>query len=157
MARNCWDFSIIMYFQHLNFNNVQGTVYFGPLPSLEEIQALKSRVILIWNLCAETPKTFQMEQSIIPLSIYTPINDFNGPKDIKSFIKALDIIENTLKTNNVYIHCLMGRGRTGMAVASLALRFGFNAEDALDLASYYCNGPETEGQKNFVRELANNI
>jgi hypothetical protein len=69
--------------------------------------------------------------------------------------EILDYVEAALASGRVvYVHCLGGIGRTGMAVACHLMRGGATPEDALaSIAAWRADGrrsPETDEQRRFV-------
>jgi protein-tyrosine phosphatase len=50
-----------------------------------------------------------------------PIEDGNVP-DIYQYIKFIDSIDKIIKNNNILVHCIGGKGRTGLIVAGLAIK-----------------------------------
>lgn len=82
------------------------------------------------------------------------IGDFGVPS-YKNMRAILDTIHNTLAAGGKpYIHCWAGMGRTGTAVGCFLAETGLNGDAALlkvDSLCYYAPSPQTEEQKNFVR------
>lgn len=135
--------------------NCSGTIFFGPTPEMEEIEQLKTLgVTVIWNLLMEFPEISQLEKNFFPKVINSPIQDGQSPEDIESFRKDLEKIAAYLKLgHNVYIHCLGGHGRTGLALAALMISIDYIDPDiALEKTQTICSGPETQLQKEFIRQ-----
>lgn len=82
------------------------------------------------------------------------IGDFGIPTREKMRI-ILDTIHNALAAGaKPYIHCWAGMGRTGTAVGCYLVESGLSGAEALlkvDQLCYYAPSPQTEAQKNFVR------
>ncbi len=95
-----------------------------------------------------------------------PITDFSIP-EINQMISILDKIDELLSNNeNVYVHCWGGNGRTGTVIGCWLRRHNISGEDALDKimewrsktlfgSDFYSESPETEEQKEFVRNWEN--
>jgi hypothetical protein len=89
------------------------------------------------------------------------IRDHSVPS-VELMINILDTIDQALMAGDkVYVHCWGGVGRTGMSVGCYLVRHGSTNEDALLRVNqlyktrpsnfHYPNSPETEEQKDFVR------
>ena len=82
------------------------------------------------------------------------IGDFGVPS--KDRMKAiLNTIHSTLAAGGKpYVHCWAGMGRTGTVVGCFLVETGLSGDDALlkvDRLCYYAPSPQTEAQKDFVR------
>lgn len=135
--------------------NVSGRILFGPFPSDQTLMQLRQQgVKVIWNLMAELPELFRIEKQLFPQALNTPIDDYDIPSDASSFLGDLDKVVEYLQTGqDVYIHCLGGHGRTGMALSALTVRLAkVSPEAALQFSLRHCQGPEREHQKQFIRE-----
>lgn len=129
-------------------------ILFGPIPSEQTLEyLLKKDVALIWNLMAECSGVADLEKNFF-IVINSKIEDFSIP-DRSEFLHDLDLVCDYLKEGkNIYIHCLGGHGRTGMALAALGMRLArMTAEEALNFSQHNCHGPETEIQKDFILNL----
>lgn len=144
----------------VKLKNCTGRLFFGACPEIQQIKELKNHnVNCIWNLLEEMPFIFEYEKNIFDNSINTPIKDFDIPKDIKLFIYESNIIYNRLKNGeNIFVHCLGGRGRTGIALAFLLLIDDLNNnKDILNIVYNCSRGPENKKQKDFVLSLMNHL
>lgn len=81
-----------------------------------------------------------------------PVQDRSVPKDFSSFLRVLDRMSGILtKPDSVLvIHCGAGVGRAGTVAASLLVRLGLSAEEALAAVEGAGSGPETPWQRRFV-------
>lgn len=143
----------MMEYQSTNFATI-GELFYGSFPSRETLIKLKEeKVDLVWNLMAELPGVLKMEKEYFQV-IHTPIYDYWIPEHA-SFLQDLDSVCSHLDSGkNVFVHCLGGHGRTGMALACMAIRLmGMTPNEALMLSKKLCNGPEVEEQKDFVRTI----
>ena len=82
------------------------------------------------------------------------IGDFGVPSQ-ERMRAILDAIQNALKQGKKpYVHCWAGMGRTGTVVGCFLAENGRSGEQALlevDRLCYYAPSPQTNGQKDFVR------
>jgi len=82
------------------------------------------------------------------------IGDFGIPSP-KAMRAILDAIHHTLANGSKpYIHCWAGMGRTGTAVGCYFVESNMSGMDALlkvDRLCYYAPSPQTQEQKDFVR------
>lgn len=103
---------------------------------------------------AELGELFRIEAQLFQHAVNTPIEDYDIPSDSQSFLRDLEIVLGHLQAGrDVYVHCLGGHGRTGMALAALTVRLaGVSPEAALQFSKQQCQGPEREAQKTFIKE-----
>jgi hypothetical protein len=83
--------------------------------------------------------------------------DFGLPSDLDAFRESLrDALERARRGERVEIGCWGGHGRTGTALACLAVLAGTPNHDAVDLVrSSYCEkAVETAAQEAFVRAFS---
>lgn len=82
------------------------------------------------------------------------IGDFGIPS-YKEMRAILDTLHHALSNGSKpYIHCWAGMGRTGTAVGCYFAENGLSGEEALqkvDQLCYYAPSPQTDAQKDFVR------
>lgn len=81
-----------------------------------------------------------------------PVQDRSVPKDFGAFLRVLDRLCEVLAKPNrmLVIHCAAGVGRTGTVAASLLVRLGLSAADALAAVEEAGSAPETPWQRRFV-------
>lgn len=82
--------------------------------------------------------------------------DFGVPADPAPVAAALrTVLDRARAGQNVEVGCLGGHGRTGTALACLAILAGHRAEDAVDWvrAEYCSHAVETPGQEAFVAQF----
>ena len=112
---------------------------------------------IIWNLAQELNEYYDdlYKYNFSKLYLFGNIKDYDIPKNLKLFSSQLDKICESLKNGKkVLIHCMGGRGRTGMVYACLLKKLNkVSSEDAIALALKVCKGPETEEQKEFIKNL----
>ena len=132
-----------------------GTLYASHLPSIEELKSSGIKFDIIWNLTKEFSYFCIEEKNFANNVLCANIEDFSTPKDIFSFKEQLFEVIKVLKKNGiVLVHCLGGKGRTGIAVACIKILLdNLSVNDSLIFAKKYCNGPETEGQIEFIKYL----
>ena len=85
-----------------------------------------------------------------------PIADFGVPENAAAFRSLLERVLAALRAGDgIYIHCAMGRGRTGTAVACLLALAGADGDPvALTRSIYRRDTVETAGQRAFVAGFA---
>jgi len=88
--------------------------------------------------------------------VYYPITDFDTPADPASFSAMIDdIVDAMNEDGGVCVHCRMGIGRTGLALACAVGKYlGLSAEKAI--AAVRMARPwsiETHDQEKFVAEF----
>ncbi|MBA2617399.1 MAG: dual specificity protein phosphatase family protein [Rubrobacter sp.] len=88
-----------------------------------------------------------------------PIRDVDIPleEQVEEYADLVGRIIGFLREGrNTVVHCRGGIGRTGTVVCSVLVGLGHGAEEAMQLASDARGDcvPETEGQKEYVREFA---
>lgn len=85
-----------------------------------------------------------------------PIADFGVPEDAAAFRAFLEqVLAGMRAGEGIYIHCAMGRGRTGTAVACLLALAGADGDPvALTRSIYRRDTVETAGQRAFVTGFA---
>jgi protein-tyrosine phosphatase len=83
-----------------------------------------------------------------------PIPDRGVPKTDDKVDNILNHLINKIKEgNSVVIHCRMGIGRSSIIAASILLKTGFNADDAINLISQVrgLKVPDTEQQLAWLK------
>lgn len=100
------------------------SIFTGPAP-LQPIEqdflktnAIKTAVMLLEKE-AEVSSFYAKEGVHI---IHFPIQDYSAPSSSESVLKLTDEIIERSKSGNIYVHCLTGKGRTGMIMACLIKR-----------------------------------
>jgi protein-tyrosine phosphatase len=131
-----------------------GTLLFGRMWSSWESSAIEDeirtrKIDVIFNLLEESHGDINGAKEI-----WSPIDDYDIPSDIESFMsKVSSVIEELCLGKTVFVHCFGGVGRTSLALASILVKLGTPAAEALDRVHELARGPETEEQKIFVRNL----
>lgn len=65
-------------------------------------------------------------------ALHLPVPDMSAPTP-EQLVTALDYIDRSLAQGSaVYVHCLMGQGRTGTVLAAYLVRAGFTADAAIE-------------------------
>ena len=113
-------------------------------------------VTLIVSLTRDPPPANALARAAIEL-VHFPIDEFGVPPDPKGVIAVLHQMRTTIDTGGrVAVHCLAGRGRTGMILAGyLCMSRGVGAADAIAAVREARPGSvETAEQERFVDALA---
>ena len=80
-----------------------------------------------------------------------PIEDCGCPTSLMSVYPLIQKIQELLQTQNVYIHCEEGKGRTGLIVACFLVEQGRAASEAITLVrSLSSDSIGEEAQEGFV-------
>lgn len=86
-------------------------------------------------------------------AIHIPVQDFGVPKDRQAWARGLAEVKNAAEEGrNVAVHCLAGKGRTGIFLACLAkTALGLEGWEAIDWVRQTLPGAmENCIQENFV-------
>lgn len=89
-----------------------------------------------------------------------PIEDRCLPDSTPKAIQFISELHNRLLQNkSIAIHCRAGIGRSGLAAASLLVKFGFSTESAFTLVSEArgINVPDTQEQYNWVKQFEDSL
>lgn len=86
---------------------------------------------------------------------WVPWPDFRLPRDPESASRAIRRAWERAATERVEVACRGGRGRTGTALACIAVLDGVPPDDAVDYVRLHYSGHavETRGQRRFVRSF----
>lgn len=83
--------------------------------------------------------------------VHFPIQDYSTPHDMQGFAKVVDQVISKLKhKENVLIHCMGGKGRTGIVVVGVLVRLGKPVDEALAYARKIRPLVETPEQERFL-------
>jgi len=140
---------------NISIGDLPGKIWHGPCyNSVDDMNAsfsfLKENdVSVIWNLL-EDDTVARLESNSFHV-VHTPVEDFSTPVNPDLFKKDAVRIRNLLKAGrNVYVHCMGGHGRTGMAILYLMVMEGKDPTEATALVKSLVHGPETKGQTFFA-------
>ena len=132
-----------------NFGEVTPEVWRGAKPSREGMQWLAERGV-------KTIVDLQMddESGIVPAGVkYVPIRTSLWSCDQVDVAAVTQAIDQSPKP--VFIHCLAGRDRTGLAVAAWQMSHGMSADDAIaDNERFGSNPWFDEKIRRRIRQLA---
>lgn len=87
--------------------------------------------------------------------IHYPIRDFDTPEDhtgLQSVLRSVTMLCHS--GEKVAVHCLAGRGRTGMFIALMARKtLGLEGQQAIDYVRQYFKAIETDAQEQLIRDF----
>lgn len=92
--------------------------------------------------------------------IHFPIEDVNTPKNENDYLKLIEQLFHILNTDKkIVIHCRMGIGRSSVLASGILIKNGVEPTTVFEKISKHrnLNVPDTEVQKNWVLNLANQI
>jgi len=130
--------------------NCNGTIFFGrmwvdwELPYLHK-EINEKDISFIFNLI-EKPHG----DVLFAKEVWAAIPDYSVPTDVQAFSDNLEFLISQLKTKNILVHCLGGRGRTTIALSCLLIRLGETPEDTLAQVSALTRGVEKAEQRDFI-------
>lgn len=148
--------------------NLPGNIYRGcmpysynwqgkeePLEVYKKVYGISCIVILTSAKESETfarrnlPELYSKEGFEV---VHFPIKDFSTP-EMEPLSELIEKIhELALKKHNILVHCISGKGRTGLVMACLAKKeFNLNGEDAIEwVRSRIPGAVETPTQEKFI-------
>lgn len=131
-------------------------LYAGPVPllGLEELQKnnITKAIVLLEDDELEGIGLLSAYMKSNISVIHFPIQDKSISK-LKSTHELILKILSSLGTENVYLHCLLGKGRTGTIAACLLAQTnpGMSANEAIKITrTFIDNAIETQDQEDFV-------
>jgi atypical dual specificity phosphatase len=96
---------------------------------LRALANLNLRAILTLT---ENPLPIEALERAGVTSLHLPVPDMTAPTP-EQLVTALDYIDRRLaQGSSVYVHCLMGQGRTGTVLAAYLVRAGFSPATAIE-------------------------
>jgi len=134
-----------------------GKLYIGPFPSEEDLIS-NGPFDIIWNLSYELAlfdEIVSLEKSHCANLLLGNIEDYSIPNDLQLFNNQINYVVNCLKNQGkVFVHCVGGRGRTGMILSCLkSIIDDISPLSAINFSKHECNGPEMTEQCNFVLDF----
>ena len=134
-----------------------GNLHIGPFPSENDLKKY-GPFDIIWNLSRELasfPEIVELEERYCDLLLFGDIEDYSIPEDLGTFLNQINIVVNALNNNKkVFVHCIGGRGRTGMILSCLkSIIDDISPMSAINFSKHECNGPEMVEQCNFVLDF----
>lgn len=136
-----------------------GRLFAGPCPDPPYPDAMATLrgggVTVVISLLGEGELPTALERAYADTGLALrrfPIADFGVPTDAAAFRRFLEQTLAGLRAGEgIYLHCAMGRGRTGTALACLLALAGAGGDPvALTRAIYRRDTVETAGQRAFV-------
>ena len=142
----------------------EGAVLAGPHPGPLGVDLLRSVGVTHFVDLTAPGESAQPYKAAPATYARHPISDFGIPS-VEGLRATLADIEAAVEQGGlVYLHCRAGIGRTGTVAACLLVEQGFTGDEALTLLTQKWqavhkrvlspNTPETEGQRQFVRQWA---
>lgn len=140
-----------------NFQIVSDSVYRGGYPSVKDIQLLHDvygikRFISLDGNIAKNIKPFldmyNIQQVVVPLmGSETKMTD-----NISYLMNNIDKLINQVKP--VYVHCKLGKDRTGLAIALYRIKSGWSSDAAFSEAKKYGFGSGISADaQNFYKKV----
>lgn len=145
-----------------------GQIWRSQMPSEKDLPMIKNelRISVIVQLCLDAEfsqygkaSTRGLYEKLEFNVIKFPIPDFEVPEDVEKLEAVIDqILDTTRRGENVLIHCMAGRGRTGLIIACIAKKV-FNissGKEAIEWVRKFIPGAvENQLQCNFVDKFLN--
>lgn len=99
-------------------------IFTGKIPSRYDAEMLKTSNVVAAIVLVEqsTMELFRLEEFYKENELeyfHFPIEDFGTPPSTQYALSIVNTILKVVEVGNVYIHCMGGRGRTGMIMACL--------------------------------------
>ena len=133
-----------------------GHLYSGCSPDSITLNFIRNNKFhIIWNLAKELKYLVNIESEYVPYVLFGDIADYSIPESNEYFTKQLNRVRAALIfEEKIFVHCLAGHGRTGMALACIKMQLDVcSPQEALDASYEHCSGPENEKQINFVKNF----
>lgn len=143
-------------FSFKRFPTSIGTVYSGCCPDISTLSIVEdNNVACIWNLGRELDGLLDEERRYVEHVVHGDIQDYSVPDNKEHFLHQLKYVCSLLREgHSVFVHCMGGHGRTGMALACIKRQLeGVSAEVALAASMAHCHGPEEDSQVQYVIDL----
>jgi protein-tyrosine phosphatase len=142
--------------------NKASQLYVGPqadvkASALFRTHQIKTAVVLLESLRLVEQDYDQLEVDCI----HFPIPDFQPPESVELVQRLAEKVQEALKSGNVFMHCMGGKGRTGTIAACLKITFDptvKTAQEAITLTRGIIPGAiETPKQEEFIQNYFNFI
>lgn len=144
----------------LPFDSISGhKIYAGPCPinCADKFQSLdiKTAAVLLSDFDKQRIPIDAFYEARQVQQICCPIQDMGVPPSTAVILEFVGKIFKALEEGNVYLHCLGGRGRTGLVVACISiLKKGLTGKEAIAFTRTLILGAiETPGQEQFIRQF----
>lgn len=142
----------------------EGAVLAGPHPGPLGVDLLRSAGVTRFIDLTAPGEPVQSYDAAPASYARHPVTDFGIPSTEGLKATLADITAEVERGGLVYMHCRAGVGRTGTVAACLLVEQGFSGDEALALLKQKWQAvhkrvlsphtPETEGQRQFVRQWA---
>jgi len=147
-----------MNYQINKFSEIIPNLFHGPCPgNKEDFDKIKTFGFdIIYNLAEELKDIGELEAPVCGEVILGEIPDFDVPQDFLKFRDQVRHVCNLLKAGKkVFVHCLMGHGRTSMVLACICSVMDpqRNLLDILKEVKDKAHGPERVSQISFVKSF----
>jgi protein-tyrosine phosphatase len=138
-------------------HNDASQLYVGPQPGIKHralagTHQIKTAVVLLESVGLLK----QAYQELGIACIHFPIPDFHPPESVEAVKLLADKVQEALKSGNVFMHCMGGKGRTGTIAACLKITFDptvKTAQEAIAFTRGIIPGAiETPKQEAFIQD-----
>jgi atypical dual specificity phosphatase len=138
------------------------TLYAMALPGLvrpleDDLRNLVSHDIGAIVTLTQDPLALPLQYRPLFAQLHLPVENFEAPtiEQLDEFVRFVD--EQFDRGVNVAVHCLMGIGRTGTAIAAYRVRRGEKPEEAIENLRKIRNFIETTEQETMIRSYYRHV
>lgn len=130
----------------------KGSLYIGNKDDVLDLINTSQTFDIIWNMANELEFLYQEQKLIAKTVLLGRCDDFDIPNKTLFNIQLNKVIIGLLSNNKVFVHCVGGHGRTGLALAAIKMKLDkLTFEQAIEFTQQTCFGPETNEQYDFLK------